>query len=175
MRVVTYSAAVSLDGFIGRPDDTTYDWIRESKDAEVILRDLWGQVDTLIMGRKTYEVALQMGGGTLGKIPTYVFSRTLTSIRRKGVTLVRDDAAAFVRDLKASDGKEIWLFGGGAFAAALFDAGLVDTVGVSVQPVLLGGGIPFLANTSCRVDLELTNCRQLDGGSVYLDYKVRSA
>jgi dihydrofolate reductase len=54
-----------------------------------------------------------------------------------------------VAGLRAQPGKDIWLFGGGALFGSLAEAGLVDTVEVSVVPILLGEGIPLLAG-SCR-------------------------
>ena len=175
MRTVTYGAACSLDGFIAGPGGSI-DWLHSSRDANQIMRDYWKSIDTILMGRKTWEPAAgQYGGGFMAssKIRTYVFSRTLTSIDVKGVELVRDDAAAFVRGLKARPGKGICLMGGGELANALFEADLVDEVGMNVHPVLLGSGVPMFRDPRHRVALELEETRPLDGGCIYSIYRVR--
>jgi len=176
MRTVTYGAACSVDGFItGKDEDLG--WLHHSSDVEAITRDYWRSVDTMLMGRKTWEVALRMGGGGGGfaNIRTYVFSRTMKSIEAKGVELVRDDAGAFGSDLKARPGKGICVMGGGELAASLFAAGVIDEVGMNVHPVLLGSGVPFFVDAGRRTELELVQSRVIDGGCVYSTYRVRQS
>lgn len=175
MRKLTYGAACSLDGCIARADGGV-DWLLFTADAKAVMADYWPRIDTILMGRKTWEIAAQAGGGGGGGdggMHTYVFSRTLTALPGKagaGATLVRDDAAAFVRQLKAKPGKEICLMGGGELARSLLIAGVVDEIGLNVHPVLLGSGVPFLPAVGQQVDLALTECRQLQGGCVLLLY-----
>ena len=174
MRTVTYGGACSLDGFI-TGSGGSLDWLRWSKDANAIMESYWKTVDTLVMGRKTWEVARgQVGGDDVG-MHAYVFSRTLRSIDRKGVTLVSSDPGAFVRDLKTRPGKGICVFGGGEFARALFEADVIDEVGLNIHPVLLGSGVPGLLDAHRRIDLELTECRQIEGGCVFVNYRVKRA
>src|SRR5689334_18552442 len=79
MRTVTYGAACSLDGFIAGSGGEI-DWLHMSGDVNQIMRDYWKSVDTILMGRKTWDQAVRMGGGGdmggMSKIKTYVFSRT---------------------------------------------------------------------------------------------------
>jgi dihydrofolate reductase len=172
MRIVTYGAACSLDGFIAGPDGS-YDWLTMTKDAGELMSAYWKTIDTLVMGRKTWEiVAQQQRGGSPSGIVTYVFSRTLREIRRKGVHLVNEDAGEFVRRLKEEPGKGICVFGGGDFARSLFAAGVIDEVGVSIQPLLLGAGIPMFLDAGRRVALELKENRTMQGGGVYVLYRV---
>ena len=175
MRKVTYGGACSLDGFIVGPDGAL-DWLHHSKDVTEIMRDYWGRIDTLVMGRKTYEAALAMGGGGDGGgmmkgITSYVFSRTLKALPKPGAILVSEDAGEFVWKLKQAEGKEICVFGGGVLAGALFAAGVIDEVGFNVHPVLLGGGIPAVRQPG-RVKLKLTEARPIAGGCVFLNYRV---
>jgi dihydrofolate reductase len=172
MRTVTYGGASSADGFITAADGS-YDWIRFSKDAESIMKEYWERIDTLLMGRKTWDVAkAQKGGGGMGNVHSYVFSRTLGSIKKKGVTLVKDDAGEFVRELKERPGKDICVFGGGELAGSLFAAGVIDEVGFNMHPVLLGAGTPLFVNAGRRIDLELKECRPIGEGCVYVIYRV---
>jgi dihydrofolate reductase len=176
MRIVTYGAACSLDGFIA-PADGSMDWLHFSKDVQDIMATYWATVDTMLMGRKTWEVAQAMGGaggGGMGGITTYVFSRTLTSAG-EGVHLVSDNAGEFVRKLKEQPGKGICLMGGGELAQSLIEAGVVDEVGLNVHPILLGSGVPFFRDPGRRVHLELAESRIIDGGCVLSMYRVRAA
>jgi len=174
MRTVTYGAACSLDGFITGPDESL-DWLHWSDDAAAIMTEYWKPVDTILMGRKTWEVSLKLGDPPIdmGAMHTYVFSRTLDRIDGKGVTLVKDDPADFVRALKAKPGGDICLMGGSDFARSLMAAGVVDELGVNVHPVLLGSGVPFFLDAGHRISLELKQSRTIDGGCVYSTYRVR--
>lgn len=176
MRTVTYGAACTLDGFIAGTDGEI-DWLRMSKDVNQIMREYWKSIDTILMGRKTWDQAVRMGGGGGGGsspgMRTFVFSRTLSSIDAKGVELVRDDAAGAVRDLRAGRGKGICMMGGGDLARSLFAADLIDEVGLNVHPVLLGAGIPLFTDAGRRVPLELISSRGIAGGCVYSTYRVK--
>jgi len=139
---VRYQVAVSLDGFIAGPNGE-YDWI--VMDPSIDFAALYKEFDTVVMGRKTYEVAIAEGetGAMPGK-DVVVFSRTLPAARYPGVRILNDDPRQIVAALKKKPGRDIWLFGGGKLFRSLLDAGLVDTVEVAVMPVLIGDGIPLL-------------------------------
>ena len=141
-RRLRYQVAMSLDGFIAGVDGG-HDWI--VMDPAIDFAALFGEFDTAVMGRKSYEVAAaQGGGGGLPGIEVVVFSRTLAPATQPGVRIVNDDPGEVVKQLKARPGRDIWLYGGGELFRTLLDAGLVDTVEVAVMPVLLGAGIPLL-------------------------------
>lgn len=173
-RRVTYGAACSLDGFIARTDGDV-DWLHFSDDVREIMKAYWAGIDTVVMGRKTWEVAAASGGGgsPYGPMKCYVFSRTLEDA--PGAVLVSEDAGAFMRKLKEEEGRDICVMGGGELACSLFAAGVVDEVGINVHPVLLGSGIPLFRDPGRQVDLELTECRQIDGGCVMMTYRTRPA
>lgn len=173
MRKVTFGGANSLDNYIARPDLGT-DWLKWDDEVAAVTAAYWEGIDTVLMGRKTYEVAARFGqaGGYPG-VRTYVFSRTLEEMLGGTVTVVRDDAATFVRHLKATDGKDICLMGGGELAHSLFEAGLIDEVGFNIQPVLLGRGIPLFHPMSRQIPLELKECRTFKNGCVYVIYRVK--
>ena len=176
MRKVIFGGANSLDNFIARKDDAV-DWLVWSKEVDKIMTKMWKTIDTIVVGRKTYEVAVQMGGsGGYSGIKTYVLSRTLKKRNSKNLTFVREDAAAFVRRLKEDEkGQDICILGGGLLAKSLFEADLIDEIGFNIHPVLLGSGIPLFHEMSRQIDLELKECRQLSKGCVLLTYKVKHA
>jgi dihydrofolate reductase len=184
MRTVIYGGANSLDNFLARADGSV-DWLRFNAGAAAIMKELWRSIDTVIMGRKTFEVGKKMTGGKPPRsstkkkkaaggppsVPTYVFSRTLPD--EDGVTIVREDVVPFVRRLKDQPGKDILIMGGGELAHPLFEAGLIDRVGFNIHPVLLGSGVPAFHQMTRQIDLELIDSRPIGDGCVYVDYRVR--
>ena len=180
MRIVTYGAACSLDGFIAAADGAI-DWLHFSKDVQEVIGAYWATVDTVLMGRKTWSVAAAQagdGGGAspgMGSISTYVFSRTLTKESVPGAHLVSSDAGEFVRALKQQPGKGICLMGGGELAQSLFAAGVIDEVSLNIHPVILGAGIAFFRDPGRRIALELTESRTIHGGCVLASYRVTTS
>ena len=175
MRIVTYGAACSLDGFIATADGGV-DWLVYGKEVGEIMATYWATIDTVLMGRKTWEFAAANAPPDKADdsgIRSYVFSRTLKRIDRPGVELVSDDAGGFVRRLKARPGKGICVLGGGNLARGLLEAGVIDEVGMNVHPVLLGSGIPLFGDAGRRIALGLAESRAISGGCVYLRYRVK--
>jgi dihydrofolate reductase len=174
MRTVTFGGANSLDNYFARKDDGI-DWLLWSEEVADLMRDFWKTIDTVVMGRKTYEVMVRSGHGS-GAYPgmtTYVFSRTREPRTEPGLEIVRGDVAPFVRDLKDRDGKGICVMGGGDLAKSLLEADLIDEIGLNVHPVLLGSGIPVFFEMKRQIDLELKECRVLKTGCVFLTYRVK--
>lgn len=187
MRTITYGGAVSLDGFLAGADGAM-DWLHFTKDVQQVMTDYWKDVDTILMGRKTwaFAAARQRPSAKNTKkakrrpprgpaIRTYVFSRTIQSIDQPGVELVADDAVQFVRKLKHQPGKEICLMGGGELATSLLGAGLVDEVRLNIHPILLGSGIPTFRDPGHRVKLRLAEYRRMEGDCILASYKVSPA
>ena len=171
MRRLRYQVATSLDGYIAGPGGE-FDWI--VMDPDIDFAALMAQFDTAVMGRKTFLVTEQQGGGgAMPGLDVVVFSRTLRPADYPAVSIVDSDPAAHVRSLKARPGKDIWLFGGGELLRTLLEAGLVDTVEPAVVPVLLGGGIPMLSPPASRAQLKLSTHRVYPkSGIVLLEYVV---
>jgi dihydrofolate reductase len=168
MRRVRYSVAMSLDGFIAGPQGEA-DWIEmdSSVDIAEYFRTFYAQFDTAVMGRRSYDIF----GGAVEGMDTYVLSTTLPPGHRKGVTVVGDDGLERVRELRAGEGKDIWLFGGGALFGSLSAAGLVDSIELAVMPVLLGSGVPVLSADAGRVKLRLVSS-EASGAALSLKYDV---
>jgi dihydrofolate reductase len=173
MRKVTFGGANSLDNYIARKDEAV-DWLLWSKEAGALMKDYWKKIDTIVMGRKTYEFAMKnapSGASSGSKIKTYVCSRTLEKVEGENVQLERD-VVKLVGRLKEEKGKEIFIMGGGLLAKSLFEAGLIDELRFNVHPVLLGSGIPLFHKMKRQINLELADCKQLQNGCVVLTYRV---
>ena len=178
MRKLTYCAATTFDGFIARKDGTS-DWIKMDeevrKEAMDQLAEFFKSVDTILMGRKTYEAALSYG--TDDSYPPgkkrYVFSRTLKVIQNAEAEIVSENAGEFIRTLKNGSGQGIWLAGGGNLAKTLFDDDLIDEIRLGVHPVLLGTGIPLFPQINHQVDLELADCKTYKGSVFSISYRVK--
>jgi dihydrofolate reductase len=175
MRKVTFGGANSLDNYIARKDDAV-DWLLWSKEAAAYMADFWKTIDTVVMGRRTYEVAMRMsqgGSNPYAGVKSYVFSRTMKAKPGSGVEIISADAADFVRELKNHDGKDICVMGGGLLAKSLFEADLIDEIGFNIHPVLLGSGIPLFHEMNRQLDLELVECKPFKNGCVLLTYRVK--
>ena len=170
MRRVRLSVAMSLDGYIAGPNGEI-DWI--VIDPDIDFGALMGAFDTVLLGRKTYEATRQQGGtGGIPGMKAYVFSRTLRQADCPDV-IVSDKPAETLTVLKATRGKDIWLFGGGSLFRSLLKLGLVDAVEVAVIPVLLGGGLPLLPHPAQEAKLRLVKHRIYEKtGTVSLEYAL---
>jgi dihydrofolate reductase len=174
MRKIRYAVAMSLDGYIAGPNEE-YDWI--GTDPEVDFTALWSRFDTLLMGRRTFELAVRERGEeaftAFTGVTSMVFSRTLKQQEHPQVTIVPELNADWIRDLKGQSGKDIWLFGGGSLFRSFFDSGLVDEIEVAVIPVLLGAGIPLLPPPYSPAKLRLVRHHLYRSGRMMLAYEVR--
>ena len=170
MRKIILNLAVTLDGFIEGPNGE-YDWCFTDQDYG--MKQFFEEVDTVIYGRKSYELVTSMEGGLdqFPKMKNYVFSKTLQTAPPEA-TLVNGDPKTFVASIRNDPGKDIWLFGGSALTASLLNAGLVDELWLSVHPILLGAGKPLFTGVEGRVPLQLMETKTYDSGLVSLKYKL---
>ena len=185
MRKVKYFVANSLDNFIARPDGAV-EWLFNDG-TDYGMAEFFKTIDTMLMGRKTYEFALAHSPRPKRKskqakpkrasktgMRSYVFSRTLKPAADEDVNIISENAGAFVRNLKAEAGKDIWLMGGGELAKSLFVENLVDEISLNIHPVLLGTGIPLFPGLGKQLDLELLECKAHQNGCVQVTYRVRN-
>ena len=181
MRSVVFGGANSLDNYIAR-EDGAVDWLLWGDEAAELMKDTWSRFDTIVMGRKTYEVAMESFGSgkdkeaknPYGGMRTIVFSRTLPPGSGNGIEITAEDPGKVVGELKQSDGKDICIMGGGDLAKTLFEAAVIDEIGFNIHPVLLGSGIPLFHRMERQIDLELVECRPFKNGCIYVLYKVKS-
>jgi len=185
MRSVTYSMNLSLDGYIAGPDGSL-DW--SAPDEEVFrfwIEEIRG-VGVHLLGRRLYETMLYWE--TAGQdrplddselewaalwnpLPKVVFSTTLSAVQGHA-RLASGGLAEEIERWRAEPGEGDIAIGGATLAAEAAALGLIDEYRAMVNPVLIGGGIPFFPQHERRVDLELVETRTYSSRVVYLRYRV---
>jgi dihydrofolate reductase len=171
VRRIRYAVAASLDGYIAGPNGEA-EWV--ILDPRVDFKNLLKEFDTVLLGRHTFAALAKAGIRAMPGLQTFVFSRTLRPRDHPEVTILGDRSEEILTTLRREPGKDIWLMGGGTLFRSLLDAGFVDTVEVSVVPVLLGAGIPLLPFRATEVKLELVRHTAYPSGIVCLQYALKA-
>jgi dihydrofolate reductase len=133
-------------------------------------------IDTILWGRKTYELALGFTGGKgVGfgsRVKNYVFSRRPPKSHAPDVEFVREPIASFAKRLRATPGENVWMMGGAGLIGSFLDAGEIDEFMIHVVPTFIGEGIPLIAARHRLVPLRLLSTRRFTDGVVKLHYAV---
>jgi dihydrofolate reductase len=162
MRKIILGLGISLDGYIARKNGAV-DWL--SMDWDYDWTAFFKTIDAVLMGRKSWDVALAMTApekrnqNPYGAMEAYVFSNTLKTSGVEGVEIVSGDLKEFVSNLKARDGKNIWLSGGGDLAKSFLNENLVDEIHLGITPLLLGSGLPLFLELEKEIPLRLISCK----------------
>lgn len=188
MRKLSYFIAVSIDGYIGDPTGEAEFFTRfVDEEFFAFLKDEYPETlptpgrqplgidhlenkrfDTVIQGRRSYELALDVGiTSPYAHMRQLVASRTLTS-PDPAVEIVSGDIAALVRELKQEEGLGIYLCGGANLAAELFDE--VDELVVKTYPLILGSGMPMFGAKYAQTEFVLESNRTFGNGAVVRTY-----
>lgn len=170
-KVVLY-IAMSLDGFIAKEnDDIAFLSIVEQTGEDYGYQDFINNIDTVIMGRRTYQKVLTFGIDFPHKgRKCYVISRTLTG-KDENVEYYGGDLTALIKSLKQADGKDIFVDGGAELVCELMKLNLIDKYIVSVIPYFLGKGIRLFINGITEHRLKLNRCTTFPSGLVQLWYE----
>ena len=176
-KVIAYLAA-SADGYIARPDGDV-EWLnRRPHKYDYGMKQFYSSIDTILLGRKTYDWAVnyfkKLGKPRQfdSKVPHIVFSRKRPRNPPAGVEFVNTPVKTFMRKLRATAGKHIWMMGGGALIASFLDAGEIDEFDIHVIPTLIGKGIPIMAPRHRDIELKLLEAKKYPDGTVRLRYAV---
>ncbi|HEV8398234.1 MAG TPA: dihydrofolate reductase family protein [Gemmatimonadales bacterium] len=172
-RSVIVHIGTSADGYIARPDGDL-EWLtsRPAPKGFYGMDAFMKSIDTTLLGRKTYEVSLQMGAKFASGSRTFVFSRRAAPADAPaGVEFVQE-IGPFISRLRAQPGKDIWLMGGGDLIASFLDAQAIDEFVISMAPVFIGEGIPLIARRHRHVPLDLQSVERFEDGLVQLRYRL---
>lgn len=169
---IVYSAGVSLDGYIADKDGGV-DWLHKAmvNGESYGLDEFQRSIDAVLMGSRTYEQSLAMGGRPGGKTPCWVFSQRSLSAKGKGLIVTRETPATVVAELSQRGIRRAWLMGGGKLASSFLAAGLIDEISIGLMPVVLGDGIPLFAGGIKPTHLKLVKKEEFKGGAFGLTFK----
>jgi len=172
MRKIIVYIAASVDGYIARLDGSV-DWLNRPHPAgDHGMAAFYKTIDTVLWGRKTYDVAVRSGPGFDTSVKNYVFSTRPPASPAPGVEFVSEPIGEFAERLRATPGKNIWIMGGAGIIASFLDEGRIDEFIIHIIPTLIGEGVPLIAPRHRSVPLALRSCRHYRDGVVRLHYRV---
>jgi len=174
-RQVFLFIAMSLDGYIAKPnDDLSFLSIVEKEGEDYGYSNFTANIDTIIIGRKTYDYVLKEIGSTHydnGQRDVYVITRTeRPSIGR--TTFYSGNLTDLLKRLKSENGKNIYCDGGAEIINELLQHDLIDEITISIIPILVGSGTRLFKDGRPEQKLKLVNVKTFDTGLTQLHYKL---
>jgi dihydrofolate reductase len=173
-RKIIVNIATSADGYVARRDGSL-EWLtkRPSPKGFYGLPEFERSTDAKILGRKTFDRAVQMGARFSADAVRYVFSRQPAPASvPPGVQFVTESISGFATRLLAQPGKNVWMMGGGEIIGSFLDEGAIDEFIITVVPIFIGDGIPLIPPRHRDVALGLLGVQQFTDGVVQLHYDV---
>lgn len=169
----TVFIGTSLDGFIARSDGGL-DWLPEGGGEPHGYNEFIGTVDTVVIGRKTYETVLGFGGWAYGKLPVVVLSRTLSKldVPDEAVCDLMAGSPQEIIDQLSSRGMNHLYIDGGITIQGFLEAGLIQRLIITRIPVLIGSGVPLFGTLFHDVLLEHVGTKSYKSGMVQSEYLI---
>lgn len=172
MRKIIAYLATSADGFIARSDGDV-SWLdRAGAPDGYGMSAFLRSVDTIIMGRITWETGQKLGGAVVEGKRNIVLSRTLPFHAIPGAIVENTEPTELAKRIRSEKGRNVWLMGGAGVFGAFLSAGALDELIMHVVPVLIGTGIPLLDPTPRQTELKLRSTRKFSDGVVRLHYVI---
>ena len=168
MRKVVLFIATSLDGYISR-ENGDVDWLFDDGE-DYGYTEFFAKVDTVIMGRKTFDVAMSFGDTSFEKKDTYILTRSEEK-DRGSYKFVNRDIPGLMKELQGKDGGDIWLVGGAEVIKEFVENNLIDEYIIAVHPIILGKGIPLFLKSDKEVKLIFKRCVNYESGLLQLFYE----
>lgn len=175
MRKVIVYISMSLDGYIATEDDNlSFLDIANGSGHDFGYTEFTSQVDTYIVGRKTYEVVKGLLKGEFPQAKQYdCYIITRGEARKEdGVTFYNGDLSELITSIRQKPGKNIYCDGGGQVIEALREADLIDEYIITIMPVMLGKGKQLFLPVEVENNLQLLDSKQFEGGFVQVHYRV---
>jgi dihydrofolate reductase len=184
MRKIIVTEFITLDGVIEAPggNETPHPhggWQTKYGSPEIgqYKMDELASVDTLLLGRNTYETFAaywpnETGAGfadPINRMPKYAVSKNLQQTEWTNSHILRD-VAKDVAALKKSDGGDILVYGSGTLVKALLHHDLIDEIRLLLYPVSVGGGLRLFDDNRELKKFALRHCRAVDNGVIILEY-----
>ena len=173
MKKVKLYIAVSIDGYIARPDGDL-EWLTgfpNPSKTDYGYKDFFASVNTVIMGNRTYQDILLMDVLWPYKdMETYVVTHH-TQETKDNIRFISENVVETISELRKKDGKDIWLVGGGQLISILLSADLVDEMHITFIPVILGNGIPLFPNSPKESQWSLLENKTFDNRVLQINYQ----
>lgn len=174
MRKLSLFIATSLDGYIAKPnDDLSFLKLVEKDGEDYGYSEFTANIDTIILGRKTYDFVLKEIGSSHydnGQRDVYVITRTeRPKIGR--TTFYTGNLTELVQQLKSESGLNIYCDGGAEIINELLQHDLIDELIISIIPVLVGNGTRLFKDSRPEQELEFMSAKSFDTGLIQLYYK----
>jgi len=167
-RKIILNLCTSLDSFI-EGENGEIDWCFTDQDYS--MTEFLDGIDTIFIGRKSYEQLIREMPNAFSDKNIIVFSRTLRESKGNSKIISRNIETEVNKIINES-GKNIWLFGGANLTTTFINLNLVNELMISVHPLILGKGKPLFINIQNRVKLELIDTKAFSTGLVQLFYKI---
>ena len=169
MRKIILNLAISIDGFI-EDGIGQFDWCFTDQDYT---EGQFDKFDTVLMGRKSYDVMVERNELPIRNMKTYVFSNTLKEAKY-GSIIRESELVEKVLKLKNEEGNDIWFFGGAKLLTSFLEKNLIDELQLAVHPIMLGEGTSlFEGKIKKRINCELSSVKSYNTGLVMLKYKIK--
>lgn len=161
-KVIVY-IATSLDGYIATDNDSL-DWLfRVEGEGDNGYSEFYDRIDTIVLGRRTYDwiMDVEKDNFPYKNKKCYVFSNSKYG-SNEYVKFVNEDTVSFINTLKNTEGRNIWIVGGGNLISHFLKENLVDELIITIAPTIIGTGIPLFAKQNLEMDLELQSVRRFN-------------
>lgn len=174
MRKIKLFIALSLDGYIAGPEDDL-SFLSRFEGEDFGHAEFSETVDTYIVGRRTYDVVMQIAG-TFSAVQQYEHCYVVTrqELPDQDGVFYQGDVVELARQLKAQPGKDIYCDGGAQIIKALMQDSLVDEFTLFVMPVFLGAGTRLFPGGIPETALDLIDTQAYANGAVRLRYKLKA-
>ncbi len=161
MRKVVLYIAASLDGYIATKEDSL-EWLFQTEgEGDNGYLEFIEHVDTVIMGRRTYDWIIDVEGDNFPykDKQCFVFSNTKQG-EDEYVRFFSGDIEEFIRNLRQEEGKDIWVVGGGELLQHFIAGRLVDEWYIAIAPTVIGDGIPLFKKNDFETRLRLLGVKR---------------
>lgn len=188
MRNVVLFMHISLDGFVAGPNGEL-NWISYDEELQKYAEGIVNTVGTPLYGRTTYQMMEAYWPTVLNNpaakpheiaharwienVEKIVFSKSLEKVEWNNTKLIKGNIVEEVSKLKQQPGKDLVIFGSPGLARSFMEMNLIDQYQLTLNPVLLGRGIPIFENIKSRSDLKLLSAKTLNSGVLGLHYQTK--
>lgn len=182
MRKLKLQVQLSVDGFIsganGEMDWLVWNWDDALKNYVAQITE---PVDCIVLGRKLAQGFIphwaanpeMEGAEKINSVKKVVFTKTLESTDWEKTVLAKGNLVEEINELKAQEGGDIIVYGGGTFVSNLLKESLIDELHLFINPAALGSGMPIFQVLTQRQDFALQQAQAFDCGIVVLVYKLK--